>query len=73
MYLINTKIKLRSSLSTISKKCFTYCAIFPKDYAIGKEELVQHWMTEGFLQPSQKHFSMEDIGFEYFDILLGNS
>ncbi|XP_030964412.1 putative disease resistance protein RGA3 [Quercus lobata] len=55
------------------KRCFTYCAIFPKDYAMEKEELVQHWMAEGFLQPSQKHFSMEDVGFEYFDILMGNS
>ena len=55
------------------KKCFTYCAIFPKDYAMGKEELVQHWMAEEFLQPSRKYFSVEDIGFEYFDILLGNS
>ncbi|KAL4598768.1 hypothetical protein ACB092_11G081000 [Castanea dentata] len=55
------------------KKCFTYCAVFPKDYAVGKEELVQHWMAEGFLQPSPKHFSVEDVGFEYFDILMGNS
>ncbi|XP_065627020.1 putative disease resistance protein RGA4 [Quercus suber] len=56
------------------KNCFTYCAIFPKDYNMEKEELVQHWMAEGFLQPSQGHFSvMEDIGNKYFDILLANS
>ncbi|KAK4566197.1 hypothetical protein RGQ29_002429 [Quercus rubra] len=55
------------------KRCFTYCAIFPKDYEMGKEELVQHWMAEGFLQPTQEHFSLEDKGFKYFDILLANS
>ncbi|XP_075661653.1 putative disease resistance protein RGA3 [Castanea sativa] len=55
------------------KRCFTYCAIFPKDYEMGKEELVQHWMAEGFLQPTQEHFSAEDNGFKYFDILSANS
>ncbi|XP_050255792.1 putative disease resistance protein RGA4 [Quercus robur] len=55
------------------KRCFTYCAIFPKDYEMGKEELVQHWMAEGFLQPTQERFSPEDNGFKYFDILLANS
>ena len=56
------------------KNCFTYCAIFPKDYDMEKEELIQHWMAEGFLQPSQGHFSMmEDIGNKYFDILLASS
>ncbi|KAM4105733.1 hypothetical protein ACB094_04G015000 [Castanea mollissima] len=52
------------------KNCFTYCAIFPKDYDMGKEELIQHWMAGGLLQQSQ---AMEDIGNEYFDKLLANS
>nr|XP_023929275.1 putative disease resistance protein RGA3 [Quercus suber] len=61
-------------LSPSLKCCFTYCAIFPKDYEMGKEELIQHWMAEGFLQPSQGNSSkMEDIGNDYFDILLANS
>ncbi|XP_030940106.1 putative disease resistance protein RGA1 [Quercus lobata] len=45
-----------------------------KDYVMDKEELIQHWMAEGFLQPSQgSDLVMEDIGFMYFDILLANS
>ncbi|XP_023929483.1 putative disease resistance protein RGA3 [Quercus suber] len=56
------------------KKCFAYCSIFPKDYMIAKEELIQFWMAEGFLQPSQGScVVMEDIGNMYFDILLANS
>ena len=56
------------------KKCFAYCSIFPKDYEIKKEELIQFWMAEGFLQPSQGScVVMEDIGNMYFDILLANS
>ncbi|KAK9997570.1 hypothetical protein SO802_022256 [Lithocarpus litseifolius] len=56
------------------KKCFAYCSIFPKDYMIAKEELIQFWMAEGFIQPSQGScVVMEDIGNMYFDILLANS
>ncbi|XP_065627063.1 putative disease resistance protein RGA3 [Quercus suber] len=56
------------------KQCFSYCSCFPKDYDIKKEELIQLWMAEGSLQPSQgSHLVMEDIGNMYFDILLSNS
>ncbi|KAK9997547.1 hypothetical protein SO802_022233 [Lithocarpus litseifolius] len=56
------------------KQCFAYCSIFPKDFVMDKEELIQLWMAEGFLQPSQgSDLVMEDIGIMYFDILLANS
>ncbi|XP_030940149.1 putative disease resistance protein RGA1 [Quercus lobata] len=56
------------------KQCFAYCSIFPKDYRINKEELIQLWMAEGFLQPSLGScLVMEDIGNRNFDILLANS
>ncbi|XP_075661211.1 putative disease resistance protein RGA3 [Castanea sativa] len=56
------------------KQCFAYCSIFPKDYRINKEELIQLWMAEGFLQPCLGScLVMEDIGNMYFDILLANS
>ena len=56
------------------KQCFAYCSIFPKDYVMDKEELIQHWMAEGFLQPSQgSNLVMEDVGIMYFDILVANS
>ncbi|XP_050218222.1 putative disease resistance RPP13-like protein 1 [Mercurialis annua] len=43
------------------KRCFAYCAIFPKDYKFDKNELVLLWMAEGFLQQSN-----EQLGHEYF-------
>ena len=53
------------------KRCFAYCAIFPKDYEMKKDELVQHWMAEGFLELSKENnMVMEDIGNMYFNILL---
>ncbi|XP_058075714.1 disease resistance protein RPS5-like [Magnolia sinica] len=31
------------------KSCFLYCALFPEDYSIDKEELIDFWIGEGFL------------------------
>ncbi|GKV02218.1 hypothetical protein SLEP1_g14677 [Rubroshorea leprosula] len=59
-------------LSSHLKKCFSYCSIFPKDFDIEKDELVQLWMAQGFLNPSSQE-TMEDIGNKYFNDLLCNS
>jgi len=54
------------------KQCFAYCAIFPKDYLFGKDELVLLWMAEGFLvRPLDGE--MERVGAECFDDLLARS
>ncbi|KAL8109592.1 putative disease resistance protein RGA1 [Apium graveolens] len=56
------------------KRCFAYCCIFPKDCKIYKDELVHQWMSLGFiLPPKNNNVLMEDIGNEYFNILLWNS
>ncbi|XP_002518080.2 putative disease resistance protein RGA4 [Ricinus communis] len=54
------------------KRCFTYCAIFPKDYKMDKETLIHHWMAQGFLVPSGS-MDMEQKGAEYFDNLAMRS
>ena len=54
------------------KQCFAYCSIFPKDYCIEKENLVQLWMAEGFL-PSSGRKAPEEVGNEYFNELLWRS
>ncbi|KAI8560882.1 hypothetical protein RHMOL_Rhmol04G0290600 [Rhododendron molle] len=56
------------------KQCFAYCSIFPKDQLLEKDVLIQLWMSLGYLQSSPKrNLEMEDVGNEYFDILLHNS
>ncbi|GKV39372.1 hypothetical protein SLEP1_g47151 [Rubroshorea leprosula] len=52
------------------KQCFAFCSIFPKDFVMEKEMLIQLWMAEGFLQPfSETHLEMEDVGDKYFNAL----
>ncbi|KAK1364451.1 putative disease resistance protein RGA3 [Heracleum sosnowskyi] len=53
------------------KRCFAYCSVIPKDSYINKDELIQIWMALGFLL-QDGGVLMEDIGNEYFDILLRN-
>ncbi|GLU14907.1 hypothetical protein SLE2022_314480 [Rubroshorea leprosula] len=54
------------------KKCFSFCSIFPKDFLFAKDDLVQHWMAQGYLHSSSQEI-MEDIGNNYVIDLLSNS
>ncbi|XP_022770121.1 putative disease resistance RPP13-like protein 1 [Durio zibethinus] len=55
------------------KRCFSYCAIFPKDYEFDEDELVLLWMAEGFLHHTKGKKQMKDIGVEYFHDLRARS
>ena len=33
----------------ITKSCFIYCSVFPKEYEMRNDELIEHWIGEGFL------------------------
>ncbi|XP_074317961.1 putative disease resistance protein RGA1 [Silene latifolia] len=52
------------------KSCFTYCAIFPKDFVIRKEMLISLWMAQGYIVPFGNGQSIEDAAEEYLLILL---
>ncbi|XP_024039141.1 disease resistance protein RGA2-like [Citrus clementina] len=54
------------------KICFSYCAVFPKNYNIKKDELITLWMAQGYLSAEQNK-EMETIGEEYFSILVSRS
>ncbi|XP_057781683.1 disease resistance protein RGA2-like [Salvia miltiorrhiza] len=70
-----TKI-LRLSFDNLSlpslKKCFAYCAMFPKGSKIMKQELIEFWMAEGFLQADGRD-DMESVGEIFINVLLHNS
>ncbi|XP_022940308.1 putative disease resistance protein RGA4 [Cucurbita moschata] len=54
------------------KQCFLYCALFPKDYDIQKDEVIRQWMAHGFVQ-STGTIKPNDIGEDYFMELLSRS
>jgi len=55
------------------KRCFAYCAVFPKDYEFEKEELILMWMAQNFLRSPQQIRHPEEVGEEYFNDLLSRS
>ncbi|KAK2976971.1 hypothetical protein RJ640_020188 [Escallonia rubra] len=59
--------------SSSLKQCFAYCSILPQDSKLKKDNLIHLWMALGWLHPSESHLTMEDVGSNYFDILLWNS
>ncbi|KAK7301034.1 hypothetical protein RJT34_11889 [Clitoria ternatea] len=50
-----------SHLTSTLKQCFSFCAIFPKDSEIGKEQLIHLWMANGFIS-SRGSLEVEDVG-----------
>ncbi|KAJ4972321.1 hypothetical protein NE237_005420 [Protea cynaroides] len=62
-------------LPPVLKRCFEYCALFPKDYVFKKNELVMLWMAEGIVQQPKPNGKKrwEDIGAAYFDELFMRS
>ncbi|KAL8491232.1 hypothetical protein ACS0TY_023037 [Phlomoides rotata] len=58
-------------LSPTQKKCFSYCAAFPKDYEIEVKRLIGNWMALGYLGSNSD--DMELKGKECFDVLAMRS
>ncbi|XP_004300938.1 PREDICTED: putative disease resistance protein RGA4 [Fragaria vesca subsp. vesca] len=59
-------------LAPTIRKCFLYCAIFPKDYLIDKFELIYLWMAQGYLCAKEETEEYM-VGEEYFDDLIMRS
>nr|GME02059.1 putative disease resistance protein RGA3 [Ipomoea batatas] len=58
------------------KRCFSYCAVFPKDYRIHVDELIRIWMAQGYLTTtngSDHNNKMEHKGREIFNNLAMRS
>jgi hypothetical protein len=48
------------------KQCFAFCSLFPKDFKIEVELLIQLWIAQGFIHSSDRNRRLEDIGQRVF-------
>ncbi|XP_065632517.1 putative disease resistance protein RGA4 isoform X1 [Quercus suber] len=68
---ISSTLKLSyDHLPSHLKQCFAYCRLFPKDYKINVETLFNLWAAQGFIKLSNPKQRVEDVGREYFMVLL---
>ncbi|KAL1329019.1 putative disease resistance protein At3g14460 [Arachis ipaensis] len=51
------------------KRCFVYCALFPKDYHFKKDELILLWMAEDLLRLPKRGENLEEVGCKCFEEL----
>ncbi|XP_027172181.1 putative disease resistance protein RGA3 [Coffea eugenioides] len=70
------KLSYENLPSLSVKQCFASCSIFPKDAEMKKKSLIHIWMAQGLINDAKGggcHLQMEDIGSDYFNILLRSS
>ncbi|CAL9237738.1 unnamed protein product [Arabidopsis halleri] len=52
------------------KSCLLYCALFPEDAIILKEELIEYWICEEIIDGSEGIERAEDMGYEIIGSLV---
>ncbi|XP_048594192.1 disease resistance protein RPS5-like [Brassica napus] len=52
------------------KSCFLYCALFPEDFAIEKEKLIDYWICEGFIDEKQGLNKAKNQGYGIIGTLV---
>ncbi|KAL3749034.1 hypothetical protein ACJRO7_010170 [Eucalyptus globulus] len=60
-------------LPSYLKRCFLYCAVFPKDYEIERDEIVHLWIAEGFLDGGRSKENTLETGRTHFNELVSRS
>ncbi|WVZ48799.1 hypothetical protein U9M48_000206 [Paspalum notatum var. saurae] len=59
-------------LPTYMKQCFAFCALYPKDDHIDKDNLIQLWMANGFIS-HQKKVPAETMGEQIVKEMVSRS
>ncbi|QHO40116.1 Disease resistance protein [Arachis hypogaea] len=64
--------KLLEAFCPSSRQCFCFCALYPEDFRISKEQLIHLWMANGLIK-SKGHLEVEDVGNQQWEELLQRS
>ncbi|KAK3118843.1 hypothetical protein QOZ80_9BG0709190 [Eleusine coracana subsp. coracana] len=51
------------------KQCFLYCALYPEDSVMYRDDLIRYWIAEGFIQEQDEQL-LEDIAEGYYFELM---
>ena len=51
------------------KQCFLFCALYPEDYAMHRDDLIRYWVASGFVEV-QRETLLEDTAEEYYNELI---
>ncbi|XP_078165359.1 putative disease resistance protein RGA3 [Carex rostrata] len=54
------------------KRCFLFCSTYPKDYLLQKMNLIELWISHGYIE-SRGRSSITKIGVEYYEELKARS
>ncbi|XP_062076924.1 putative disease resistance protein RGA1 [Humulus lupulus] len=61
-------------LTSIERRCFLYCAIFPRDHKFDRDDLIQQWISQGFFKTrNNDQQELEQIGQACFQNLVMRS
>ncbi|XP_010476182.1 PREDICTED: putative disease resistance protein At4g10780 [Camelina sativa] len=52
------------------KSCFLYCSLFPEDYLMRKEKLIDYWICEGFISEKEGRERTLNQGYEIIGTLV---
>lgn len=55
------------------KCCFAFCSMFPKDYEIREQTLIQLWIANGLILSAHDCLQLDDVAQEHFQDLLWRS
>ncbi|KAK2639165.1 hypothetical protein Ddye_026960 [Dipteronia dyeriana] len=51
------------------KNCFLYCVLYPEDFEISKEELIEYWIVEGLIDEMETRQATYSMGHAIFNRL----